>query len=107
MLISTVRLLVLGSILKQGTSHGYAVYSEITSWHAETCSNVKPASNYHALDRLRLQGLIKKINSKDSVKLDPSRTEYEIKKQGKKEFTKLLETTMVSINIHHFIVDIA
>lgn len=107
MLMSTVRLLVLGSILKQGTSHGYAVYSEITSWHAETWTNVKPGSIYHALDRLRLQGLIKKVNSKDSVKLGPSRTEYEITRQGKNEFTKLLESALVSINIQHFAVGIA
>lgn len=105
--MSTVRLLVLGSILKQGTSHGYAVYSEITSWHAETWTNVKPGSIYHALDRLRLQRLIKKVNSKDSVKLGPSRTEYEITRQGKDEFTKLLESALVSINIQHFAVGIA
>lgn len=105
--MSTVRLLVLGSILKQGTSHGYAVYSEITSWHAETWTNVKPGSIYHALDRLRLQRLIKKVNSKDSVKLGPSRTEYEITRQGKNEFTKLLESALVSINIQHFAVGIA
>src|SRR5690625_2889654 len=107
MLMSTVRLLVLGSILKQGTSHGYAVYSEITSWHAETWTNIKPGSINHELERIRMQRLSKKVNSKDSVKLGPSRTEYEKTRQGKDEFTKLLESALVSINIQHFAVGIA
>jgi DNA-binding PadR family transcriptional regulator len=105
--MSTVRLLVLGSIFRRGTSHGYAVYSDITSWHAETWTNVKPGSIYHALNKLESQGMTKKNNSDDNVKLGPSRTEYTITKKGESEFIALLESALTSADIQQFAVGIA
>ncbi|WP_082791581.1 PadR family transcriptional regulator [Saccharococcus caldoxylosilyticus] len=107
LIISTVRLLVLGSILRRGISHGYAVYSDITSWHADTWTNVKPGSIYHALNKLESQGMIKSINSEVNVKLGPSRKEYTVTKKGETEFEALLESALVSIDIQQFSAGVA
>jgi hypothetical protein len=33
--MSSVRLLVLGTILRRGITHGYGVYQDLTAWRAE------------------------------------------------------------------------
>jgi DNA-binding PadR family transcriptional regulator len=104
--VSAVRLLVLGSILRRGISHGYAVYSDITSWHAETWTSVKPGSIYHALNKLESQGMTRAVNSEDNVKFGPSRTEYTVTKQGETEFRTLLESALVSSDLQQFSVGI-
>ncbi|OBZ08216.1 PadR family transcriptional regulator [Bacillus sp. FJAT-26390] len=105
--MSTVRLLVLGSILRRGISHGYAVLSDITSWHADTWTNVKPGSIYHALDKLESQGMTRSVNSELNVKLGPSRKEYTVTKKGEIEFIALLESALVSIDLQQFSAGIA
>ncbi|QSO52113.1 PadR family transcriptional regulator [Alicyclobacillus curvatus] len=105
--VSTVRLLVLGSILRRGIGHGYAVYSDITSWHADSWTSVKPGSIYHALDKLESEGLIKACDSPHHVKLGPSRKEYTITHEGDTQFRTLLELTLVSSDIQQFSAGIA
>lgn len=105
--MSTVRLLVLGSILRRGISHGYAVLSDITSWHADTWTSVKPGSIYHALDKLEAQGMTRTVNSEGNVKLGPSRKEYTVTKQGETEFSALLESALMSTDIQQLSVGIA
>ncbi|KKO55215.1 PadR family transcriptional regulator [Paenibacillus sp. DMB20] len=105
--MSTVRLLVLGSILRRGVSHGYGVYSDLTSWRAETWTNVKPGSIYHALEKLESQGMIRAVDSENQAKLGPSRTEYTITAQGSAEFESLLESTLKNNDIQLFAVGIA
>ncbi|BFH63294.1 PadR family transcriptional regulator [Paenibacillus azoreducens] len=105
--MSTVRLLVLGSILRRGISHGYAVYNDLTSWRAETWTNVKPGSIYHALEKLEAQGMTRTEASNDQVKLGPSRTEYSITAVGKAEFKSLLESALQNFEIQTFAVGIA
>jgi DNA-binding PadR family transcriptional regulator len=94
--MSSVRLLVLGTILRRGITHGYGVYQDLTSWRAETWTSVKPGSIYHALEKLESQGMIRAENSGDSVKLGPSRTEYTLTIQGNTEFISLLESALKS-----------
>lgn len=105
--MSTVRLLVLGSILRRGISHGYAVYSDITSWHADSWTSVKPGSIYHALDKLESLEMTKSTKSEDSRKIGPSRKEYTITQQGEAEFITLLESALISFDIQEFSVGIA
>lgn len=105
--MSTVRLLVLGSIFRKGVSYGYAVYSDITSWHADSWTSVKPGSIYHALDKLESLEMIKSIKSDDSKKIGPSRKGYIITQQGESEFINLLESALVSFDIQEFSVGIA
>ncbi|WP_282942546.1 PadR family transcriptional regulator [Paenibacillus sp. RC67] len=103
----SVRLLVLGSILRKGISHGYGVYSDITSWRAETWTSVKPGSIYHALEKLELQGMTEAVDSRDNIKLGPSRTEYAVTLQGKDEFESLLESALLCSDIQLFSAGIA
>ena len=105
--MSTVRLLVLGSILRRGVSHGYAVYGDITAWYAETWTNVKPGSIYHAMSKLESQGMLRMANSAITEKLGPSRTEYAVTSEGEAEFTRLLEAALVSSDIQPFSAGIA
>ncbi|WP_257450957.1 PadR family transcriptional regulator [Paenibacillus soyae] len=105
--MSAVRLLVLGSILRRGTSHGYAVLSDITSWHADTWTNVKPGSIYHALDKLESEGMTSSVTSDVNVKPGPSRKEYTVTKKGEIEFMALLESALVSVDLQQFSAGIA
>jgi DNA-binding PadR family transcriptional regulator len=98
-LTGTANQAVLGSILRRGISHGYAVLSDVTSWQADAWTNVNPGSIYHALDKLESQGMISSVNSGVSVKLGPSRKEYTVMQTGKTEFRALLESALVSIEI--------
>jgi len=106
-IVSTVRLLVLGAILRRGVSHGYAVLNDITSWRADTWTNVKPGSIYHALDKLEPQGMIRAVPSGDNTKLGPARKEYTVTPQGESEFTALLESALVSFDILQFSAGVA
>jgi len=92
--MSAVRLLVLGAIARRGIAHGYGVHQDLTSWRADTWTNVKPGSIYHALEKLAAQGMIEPTNSGDSTKLGPARTEYAITGEGKQEFIRLLEAAL-------------
>jgi DNA-binding PadR family transcriptional regulator len=105
--MSTVRLLVLGSILRRGVSHGYAVLNDMTTWRVDAWTNVKPGSVYHALDKLESQGMIAAAASGDGAKPGPARKEYAATPQGKAEFVRLLEAALVSPDILQFSAGVA
>lgn len=100
-------MLVLGSIIRRGVSHGYGVYSDIASWRAETWTNVKPGSIYHALESLESQGKLYAVESENGVKLGPSRTEYAASHEGRALFEQLLQSALTDHDIQHFAVGIA
>jgi len=105
--MSSARLLVLGTILRHGIAHGYAVYQDLASWRAETWTNVKPGSIYHAMEKLESQGLIEAVDSGDRVKRGPARTEYALTEQGKAEFVSLLEAALKNNDIQLYAAGIA
>ncbi|MXQ55014.1 helix-turn-helix transcriptional regulator [Shimazuella alba] len=94
--MSAVRLLVLGAIVRRGIAHGYRVFQDITSWKAETWTNVKRGSIYHALEKLESGEMIVAEDSGDLTKLGPSRTEYKVTEKGRAEFISLLESALKS-----------
>ncbi|WP_219643541.1 PadR family transcriptional regulator [Cohnella sp. CFH 77786] len=105
--MSTVRLLVLGTILRRGVTHGYGVHQDLTSWRADTWTSVKPGSIYHALEKLEAQGMIMPADSGNPAKLGPSRTEYMLTEQGKTEFQTLLENALKSNDLQQLAAGIA
>ncbi|MGP4070629.1 PadR family transcriptional regulator [Halobacillus sp. B29] len=105
--MSTVNLLVLGSIKKRGISHGYALYRDITSWHADTWTNVKPGSIYYALEKLESKNLTNSVNSKTEKKLGPAKKEYAITEQGEIEFLSLIKTALTSSDLQQLSAGIA
>lgn len=104
--MSAVRLLVLGVVQMHKQTHGYSVYRDLLAWRIETWANVKPGSIYHALKQLEKQALLVAISTETSEE-GPARTIYALSASGEREFQRLLETALVSLDIHEFGVGIA
>jgi DNA-binding PadR family transcriptional regulator len=96
--MSVVRLLVLGVVRKYGRAHGYAVRRELLSWRAETWTEVKPGSIYHALRQLTKEEKIREAGTEESGK-GPGRTLYELTGKGEAEFRELLEAALSSFRL--------
>ncbi|WP_054813142.1 PadR family transcriptional regulator [Nocardia arizonensis] len=96
--MSAVRLLVLGVIRRRGSAHGYAVRAELLSWRAETWTNVKPGSIYHALRQLRAEGKLSDEGAESSDK-GPGRTLFALTPAGETEFRDLMDAALVSIDM--------
>ena len=96
--MSAVRLLVLGVIRRQQPTHGYAVRRELLSWRAETWTNVKPGSIYHAIKQLAAEGKLDTIGTEDSAE-GPGRTLYQVTEAGEVEFRRLMDIALVSIDM--------
>ncbi|MBF6353987.1 PadR family transcriptional regulator [Nocardia higoensis] len=96
--MSVVRLLVLGVLRSQGPAHGYAVRRELLSWRAETWTNAKPGSIYHALKQLSAEGRLREAGSERSDE-GPARTLYELTPDGEAEFRRLMDQALVSIDM--------
>ncbi|MEU7629748.1 helix-turn-helix transcriptional regulator [Nocardia sp. NPDC049220] len=96
--MSAVRLLVLGVMRLRQPTYGYAVRRELLSWRAETWTNVKPGSIYHALKQLTQEGKLSAFGTQDS-KQGPGRTLFEVTEAGEAEFHKLMDEALVSIDM--------
>ncbi|MFC9898444.1 PadR family transcriptional regulator [Nocardia sp. NPDC127579] len=96
--MSAVRLLVLGVVRQQQPTHGYAVRRELLSWRAETWTNVKPGSIYHALKQLAAEGKLATVGTENSAE-GPGRTLYEMTEAGEAEFRRLMDGALVSIDM--------
>jgi len=96
--MSVVRLLVLGVLRRQGPAHGYAVRRELLSWRAETWTNAKPGSIYHALKQLNAEGKLREAGTERSEE-GPGRTLYELTADGEIEFRTLMDQALVSVDM--------
>ncbi|WP_174189109.1 PadR family transcriptional regulator [Nocardia barduliensis] len=96
--MSAVRLLVLGVMRLRQPVHGYAVRRELLSWRAETWTNVKPGSIYHALKQLTREGKLSTFGTQNSDQ-GPGRTLYELTEAGEAEFRNLMDEALVSIDM--------
>lgn len=97
--MSVVRLLVLGSVMRNQPAHGYRIQSDMKKWQVQTWTTVQPGSIYHAITQLEKQGLLTQRSSTQSKKLGPSKTEYCITPAGKKEFLSLVSKSLASFSI--------
>ena len=96
--MGTVRLLVLGVLRRRQPAHGYAVRRELLSWRADTWTNVKPGSIYHALKQLDREGKLRALGTEGGDR-GPGRTLYELTDAGEAEFRTLLDAALVSIDM--------
>ncbi|MFR9749981.1 PadR family transcriptional regulator [Nocardia sp. 004] len=96
--MSAVRLLVLGVLRLRQPAHGYAVRKELLSWRAETWTNVKPGSIYHALRQLTQEG---KLSASDPQESDrgSGRTLFELTPAGEAEFHRLMDAALISVDM--------
>ncbi|MFI6166638.1 PadR family transcriptional regulator [Nocardia sp. NPDC051052] len=96
--MSVVRLLVLGVMRLRQPTYGYAVRRELLSWRAETWTNVKPGSIYHALKQLTQEGKLTAYGTEGSTE-GPGRTLFNLTEEGEVEFRKLMDEALVSIDM--------
>lgn len=96
--MTAVRLLVLGVLRRQQPAHGYAVRRELLSWRADTWTNVKPGSIYHALKQLAREGKLRALGTEGGDR-GPGRTRYELTEAGEAEFRALMDAALVSIDM--------
>ncbi|MCT9091299.1 helix-turn-helix transcriptional regulator [Streptomyces sp. ASQP_92] len=94
--MSTIRLLVLGSVRGHGRAHGYQVRSDLEYWGAHEWSNAKPGSIYHALKQMAKQGVLLAHEVAPSTAGGPPRTEYELTEAGREEYFRLLREALSS-----------
>ncbi|MFI9405004.1 PadR family transcriptional regulator [Nocardia sp. NPDC052316] len=96
--MSAVRLLVLGVMRLRQPTYGYAVRRELLSWRAETWTNVKPGSIYHALKQLTQEGKLSAYGTEGSNQ-GPGRTLFQLTDEGEAEFRKLMDEALISIDM--------
>lgn len=91
--MSSIRLLLLGVLLRRQPIHGYEVRRELEQLHADHWANIAYGSIYSALGKMAEEGLIEAINTDGSERqgAQGARTEYIITESGKAEFEQLLQ----------------
>ena len=85
-LMSAVRVLILGIMMRGKPLHGYEIKQELESWNASEWAHVAYGSIYSALKRMTEEKLIKQLGQTD----DTTRVLYEIEPAGKEHFIELL-----------------
>ncbi len=88
--MSSIRLLLLGVLLRRQPIHGYDVRRELEQMHADHWASIAYGSIYSALGKMAEEGLIEAINT-DGSERQGARTEYVITERGKAEFEHLLQ----------------
>ncbi len=94
--MSTTRLLVLGVVAGNGTSHGYAVHQELVSWGADEWANVKWGSIYHALRQLEKEGQLESVRSGDGS----GRLDYRLTEAGQEAFLGMVRAALSDAGPH-------
>lgn len=87
--------MVLGVLDSVEVTHGYKIYRHINDWRAETWTNIKPGSIYHALTYLEKHGYIDNAG----VKMEssgPAALSYRINAKGRDELHRLIRLALVS-----------
>lgn len=87
--MSSIRLLLLGVLLRKQPIHGYDVRRELEQWNADRWANIAYGSIYSALGKMADEGLVEAANA-DLSERQSARTEYTITERGKAEFEHLL-----------------
>ncbi|HSD56304.1 MAG TPA: PadR family transcriptional regulator [Candidatus Saccharimonadales bacterium] len=104
--MSSVRLMVLGVINSSKIIHGYKIYRHINSWRAETWTDIKPGSIYHALTHLEKKGLINNAGTKPDSG-GPAALSYRINSQGREELLRLINDALLSYDQEEFAAGLA
>ena len=87
--MSSIRLLILGVLLRKQPIHGYDVRRELEQWHADKWANIAYGSIYSALGKMAEEGLVAATNTEQGDK-QTARTKYTITEDGQAEFERLL-----------------
>jgi DNA-binding PadR family transcriptional regulator len=88
--MSSIRLLILGVLLRKQPTHGYDVRRELEQRHADKWANIAYGSIYSALGKMAEEGLVQAVDN-GQCERPTARTEYLITEQGRAEFERLLQ----------------
>lgn len=102
----STKLMVLGVIYRHEQTHGYQVLHDLKSWQAETWTNIRPGSIYHALTQLTKEGVLSEEGVEKGGR-GSSRTVYTLTKKGKKELFALIEKALISYDQEAFTAGLA
>lgn len=102
----SVRLMVLGVVAAKPGTHGYDVQRELKTWRAETWSQVRSGSIYHALGQLEKEGHLRRSDPEPSA-TGPAKTRYVVTPQGAGELPRLVRRALVSLNPEEFAAGVA
>ena len=91
--MKVVRLLVLGTLLARGPTHGHQLKLAIQLINVEAWSAVRVGSLYHALHQLQAEGLIEAVRTERQGAL-PARTVYAVTAEGERELETLRERAL-------------
>ncbi len=87
--MSSIRLLILGVLMRKQPIHGYDVRRELEGYGADRWANVAYGSIYSALNKMADEELVVAINSEQDERVS-AKTQYVITERGKVEFDRLL-----------------
>lgn len=98
--------MVLGVMHRHKQTHGYQVLYDLKSWQAETWTNIRPGSIYHALAQLTKEGMLTEGGVEKGGR-GSSRTVYALTKKGEKELVALIEDALISYDQEVFTAGLA
>ena len=87
--MSSIRLLILGVLMRKQPIHGYDVRRELEGYGADRWANVAYGSIYSALNKMAEEGLVHATESEQGERAS-AKTAYVITERGKAEFDRLL-----------------
>src|SRR2546430_2208460 len=87
--MSSIRLLILGVLMRKQPIHGYDVRRELEGYGADRWANVAYGSIYSALNKMADEELVAATNN-DLDERTSARTEYVITERSRAEFDRLL-----------------
>ena len=87
--MSSIRLLILGVLMRKQPIHGYDVRRELEVYGADRWANIAYGSIYSALNKMADEELVVATNSEQDERA-AARTEYVITERGRAEFDRLL-----------------
>ncbi|MGV9710748.1 PadR family transcriptional regulator [Gordonia sp. NPDC003424] len=93
---TTTRLLLLGAVGLFEPVNGYQIRRELLSWQVDRWAHVNPGSIYHGLTRLTSDGLLRRHDLPDGAR---DVAVYELTDDGRAELERLIETSIVTVDI--------
>jgi DNA-binding PadR family transcriptional regulator len=104
--MSSVRLFVLGSLVRRGPMHGHQIRREAQTDRTELWTDIKVGSLYGALNRMAAEGVIEAVRTERAGNL-PARTVYAITDEGRRELSVLRAEVLRDIRLRPDPVDLA
>jgi DNA-binding PadR family transcriptional regulator len=90
------RLLLLGAVSLFAPVNGYQLRRELMSWEVDRWANTAPGSIYNGLTTLAKRGDLIRHDLRDEGR---DVAVYEVSEQGRKEFARLFEMAMTTVNL--------